>query len=204
MEILETHEKIHEAGHGHGHEHGHGGRPPNAKRIAILISLLAALLAIFEMGGKSAQNTSIIANIEAANLWSFFQAKTIRMTLVRTQAEAWAIAPPQSGAEQASLVENQIQKWQAAAARYDSEPETGEGRKELAQKAKAAEEKRDQALAAYHVFEYSAAALQLAIVLASAAIVTGAMALAWAATGLGLVGTLLGLLGWLAPTLLHL
>lgn len=202
MEILETHEKIHEAGH--GHEHGHGGRPPNAKRIAILISLLAALLAIFEMGGKSAQNTSIIANIEAANLWSFFQAKTIRMTLVRTQAEAWAIAPPQSGAEPAPLVENQIQKWQAAAARYDSEPETGEGRKELAQKAKAAEEKRDQALAAYHVFEYSAAALQLAIVLASAAIVTGTMALAWAATGLGLVGTLLGLLGWLAPTLLHL
>lgn len=202
MEILETHEKIHEAGH--GHEHGHGGRPPNAKRIAILISLLAALLAIFEMGGKSAQNTSIIANIEAANLWSFFQAKTIRMTLVRTQAEAWEIAPPQTGAEQIPLVENQIQKWQAAAARYDSEPETGEGRKELAQKAKAAEEKRDQALAAYHVFEFSAAALQLAIVLASAAIVTGAMALGWTSAGLGLIGTILGLMGWLAPTLLHL
>ncbi len=86
----------------------------------------------------------------------------------------------------------------------DHEPETGEGRKELAQKAKAAEEKRDQALAAYHVFEFSAAALQLAIVLASAAIVTGAMALGWTSAGLGLIGTILGLMGWLAPTLLHL
>ena len=39
MEILETHEKIHEAGHGHGQQHGHGGLPPNAKRFTILISL---------------------------------------------------------------------------------------------------------------------------------------------------------------------
>ncbi len=70
MEILEHHEKIHEAGHGH---HAAQGAFKSTKRIAILISLLAALLAIAEMGGKSAQNASVIANIEASNLWASFR-----------------------------------------------------------------------------------------------------------------------------------
>lgn len=201
MEILETHEKIHEAGHGHHAEHGPSKR---TKHIAILISLLAALLAIAEMGGKSAQNTSVIANIEASNLWNFFQAKSIRMTIVRTQAEALALDAPQVAPELAQAIEKQVQKWRATADRYDSEPETGEGRKELSLKAKAAEDKRDRALAAYHLFEYGSAAFQLAIVLASASVVTGVMALAWLGGGLGLVGVAFSALAWFAPTLLHL
>lgn len=201
MEILETHEKIHEAGHGHHAEHGPSKR---TKHIAILISLLAALLAIAEMGGKSAQNTSVIANIEASNLWNFFQAKSIRMTIVRTQAEALALDAPQAVPELAQAIEQQVQKWRATADRYDSEPETGEGRKELAVKAKAAEDKRDRALAAYHLFEYGSAAFQLAIVLASASVVTGVMALAWLGGGLGLIGAAFSGLAWFAPTLLHL
>lgn len=202
MEILETHEKIHEAGHGHHAEHG--GSNASTKRIAVLISLLAALLAITETAGKSAQNTSVIANIEAANLWSFFQAKSIRMTLMQVQADGLALTPFPPGSEQAQSVDKQLQKWKATAARYDSEPETGEGRKELSQKAKVAEQRRDKALAAYHMFEYGAAALQLAIVLSSASVVTGAMLLAWMSGGLGLIGAGFGLLGWFGPTLVHL
>ena len=202
MEILEAHENIHKAGHGHHPEHG--GATGSTKHIAVLISLLAALLAITDTAGKSAQNTSVIANIEAANLWSFFQAKSIRMTVLQTQIDALALDPLPAGSEQAQAAEKQIQQWKAAVARYDSEPQTGEGRKELSQRAKTAEKKRDQALAAYHLFEYGAAALQLAIVLASAAVVTAAMVLAWIAGGLGLVGAGFGFLGWFAPTLLHL
>lgn len=201
MEILETHEKIHEAGHGHHTEHGPS---KSTKHIAILISLLAALLAIAEMGGKSAQNTSVIANIEASNLWNFFQAKSIRMTIMRTQAEALALDTSQGNPEPALAIEKQVQKWRATADRYDSEPETGEGRKELSVKAKAAEDRRDRALAAYHLFEYGSAAFQLAIVLASASVVTGVMALAWLGGGLGIVGTAFSGLAWFAPTLLHL
>ncbi|WP_295387569.1 DUF4337 domain-containing protein [uncultured Thiodictyon sp.] len=204
MEILEAHEKIHEAGHGHGHHAEHGVPSANTKHIAVLISLLAALLAITDTAGKSAQNTSVTANIEAANLWSFFQAKSIRMTVMQVQADALMLNPPAAGSEQAQAVEKQIQRWKATAARYDSEPETGEGRKELSQKAKAAEQRRDKSLAAYHLFEYGAAALQLAIVLSSAAVVTGAMLLAWLSGGLGLIGAGFGLLGWFGPTLLHL
>jgi uncharacterized protein DUF4337 len=192
LEAHETHERIEEAGHGH-----HG-----TKRIAILITALAALLAIAEMAGKSAQNAYTASNIEASNLWAFFQAKTIRATTLRTAAELLAASQGQP-AERGQAAEKQIAQWRAAAERYDSEPATQEGRKELSARAKAAEAKRDHMLSTYHMFEYSSAAFQLAIVLASAAVVTGAIALAFLAGGLGLVGVGLGLLGWLAPTLIH-
>jgi hypothetical protein len=193
MEAHETHEKIHET-------HHHGGGSSSSKRIAVLISVLAMLLAIVEMGGKSAQNTAVTANIEAANLWAFFQAKTIRMTTMRTAAEGLEVAvqPPSEAATK------RIADWRAAAARYDSEPETGEGRKELAARAKEAEHRRDHYQAAYHQFEYGAAALQIAIVLASASVVAGAPVLAVVAIGLGAVGVFFGGVGWFAPELLHL
>ena len=80
------------AGHGHGGDHG----GPENKRIALLISVLALVLAFSETLGKSAQTTAIDKNIEASNMWSFFQAKTIRMTVLRTAAEAAEIAAARS------------------------------------------------------------------------------------------------------------
>ena len=69
---------------GHGHtEHGEGKN----KKIALLISVLALLLAFCATLAKSAQTSAISYNIEASNMWAFFQAKTIRMTAVRTAAE---------------------------------------------------------------------------------------------------------------------
>src|SRR5215211_2822882 len=69
--------------HGHGHIEAEG----NNKRIALLISVLALFLALVETMAKGAQTNALSYNIEAANLWSFFQAKTIRQTVVRTAGE---------------------------------------------------------------------------------------------------------------------
>jgi hypothetical protein len=57
------------------------------KKIALLIAVIALCLALSETLGKGAQTESISANVEAANLWAFFQAKSIRMTTVTTAAE---------------------------------------------------------------------------------------------------------------------
>jgi len=200
MEAHETHEQIHEAAHhGHHEEHAHHGvKSSRNRRIAVLISLLAAMLAIVEAGGKSAQNASLSANIRANDLWAFYQAKTIRLTTLKTSADLLELTVPGEAAAK------KVAEWRANAQRYDSDPEGGDGRKELMAKAKVAEADRDHSLAAYHQFEYGAAALQIAIVLSSAAVVTGALALAYFAGGLGLVGIAFGLLGWLAPGLLHL
>lgn len=191
------------AGHGHGSDHGHA--TPENKRIALLIALLALVLAFSETLGKASQTTALDANIEASNLWSFFQAKTIRMTTVRSFAEAAEIEarylPP---GEPKTALEKQVETWKKAAARYDSEPETQEGRKELSARAKAAGEIRDRALAAYHQYELASAAVQIAIVLASAAIITSIGALVWLAMGLGVVGIGFAVIGFFFPTAIHL
>ena len=181
---------------------GHGGHiDPANKGVALFIAILALVLAFSETLGKASQTTALVQHIEASNLWSFFQAKTIRQTAIRTAAEEMEA---QHGAKAPEAVKKQIEAWKKTAERYQSEPETNEGRKELAERAKAAEEKRDRALAAYHQYELASAAVQIAIVLASASIITGAMALAWIGVGLGAVGVVFCLIGLFAPTAVHL
>jgi hypothetical protein len=183
-------------------EHGSHIDPSN-KRIALLVAVLAAFLAICEMGGKSAQTEVLTQHVEAANLWTFFQAKTVRQTVLRTAAEALG-AEYKAPADIPPSVAKLIDKWQATAQRYETEPQTGEGRSELMARAKMHEQQRERARAAYHLFEYGSAAFQLAIVLAGAAALTNVMALALVSGGLGILGTLLTALGFCGPTLLHL
>src|SRR5712691_12536209 len=77
--------------HGHGGGHDKPAAEKNNKKIALLISVIALFLAFSETLGKSAQTAAISDNVEASNLWAFFQAKTIRMTSVRTAAEVLTI-----------------------------------------------------------------------------------------------------------------
>jgi hypothetical protein len=170
------------------------------KRIALLIAVLALFLAFSETLGKSAQTDGIGYNVEASNLWAFFQAKTIRRTLVQAAAEEMKVSVDATAdpALKAAMAK-QIDDWQKAAARYRSEPETKEGSVELADRAKQAEQKRDTSLARYHHYEFASAAFQIGIVLASATIITGMVALSWIAIGTGVVGLGFMALGLLAP-----
>jgi membrane-bound lytic murein transglycosylase B len=177
---------------------GHGHIDPSNRKIALLIAVLALVLAFSETLGKAAQTAALSFNIEASNLWAFFQAKTIRQTVLRTAAEQTSVGGTTEDAKK------QVESWRKTAQRYQSEPETGEGRDELMARAKEAEKKRDRAMAAYHQYELASAAVQIAIVLASAAIVTGAMALAWIGAGLGIVGMVFCVIGFFAPTAVHL
>jgi hypothetical protein len=199
MEELEIKEKIEEL------EKDREGSQSTKLRIGLLIAALAALLALLEAGGKSAQTEAINANLQASDLWAFFQAKSARMTTIQTAAESAKLTLlGDLPAETKAAVQKQIDTWNATVARYDSEPQTGEGRKELTERAKEAEAERDRKLGAYHFFELGSAASQLAIVLASAAIITGLIFLVYLAGALGMVGVGLGLIAWLAPTTLHL
>ena len=64
--------------------------------------------------------------------------------------------------------------------------------------------KRDLAMASYHHYEVSSAAVQIAIVVASASIVAGVAALVWLASALGLVGVAFCVIGFWFPTAVHL
>jgi Domain of unknown function (DUF4337) len=174
------------------------------RNIALLIAVIALCLALSETLGKGAQTESIAKNVEASNLWAFFQAKTIRRTVVQTAAEQAKLGPSAPDDTTKAALQKQIDDWQKSAARYRSEPETGEGTEQLSERAKQAEEERDLATAKYHHFELASAAFQIAIVLASATIITGMIALAWVSGLLTLAGIGFTALGMLAPHLLNL
>jgi Domain of unknown function (DUF4337) len=181
---------------------GHAGHiDPANKNVALLIAVLALVLAFSETLGKAAQTNALANHIEASNLWSFFQAKTIRQTTIRTAAQEMEA---QFGNRAPEAVTKQVEVWKKTVERYESEPETGEGRKELMAKAKEREAKRDRATAAYHHYEIASAAVQIAIVLASAQIITGVVALLWIAYGLGAIGILFSLIGLFWPTAVHI
>jgi hypothetical protein len=184
---------------------GHGHIDPANKKIALLIAVLALVLAISETLGKAAQTSALSLNIEASNMWAFFQAKAIRGTSLRAVAEEMEVAMEHpANKDQRAVMEKRIADWKKTIARYDSEPDTGEGRKELAARAKDAETKRDRAMAAYHQFELGSGAVQIAIVLASASVITAAAWLTWIAVGLGMVGIVFSAIGIFAPQAIHL
>lgn len=174
---------------------------PANRTVALTIAVLALVLAFAETLGKAAQTSALTHHIEASNLWSFFQAKSIRQTTIRTAAEEMEAGYGQKAPE---AVKRQIESWKKTAERYQSEPDTNEGRKELMARAKQSEAKRDRAMSAYHQYEIASAAVQIAIVLASAEIITGVAALLWLAYGLGAVGIVFSLIGFFWPTAVHL
>jgi Domain of unknown function (DUF4337) len=175
------------------------------KRIALLIAIMALFLALSETLGKSAQTEALNRNIEASNLWAFFQAKTIRMTAVRTAAESLQTQlEKETDPTFKAAADKRVDFWQKTAQRYDDEPATKEGRKQLVARAQEAEKQRDLAFARYHHFEVASAGFQIGIVLASATIITGMILLSWAAMALGVIGLGFTAIGLFAPHAVHL
>jgi hypothetical protein len=221
------HEVEHKMEHDkHGHD-GHGGGDAEAekdrnKKVALLISVIALFLAFSETLGKSAQTNALGLNVEASNLWAFYQAKTIRQTVSQSATEVMRIELLKIDGEAAlpatkTAITKRLDDLDKVIARYNSEPMQrpvrkeininppyGEGRRELMALAMAAEKKRDTALERYHHYEVASAAFQIGIVLASATVITGMVILSYLAAGLGLVGLAFMGIGSFAPSLVHL
>ncbi len=183
--------------------HGHVGHTED-KRVALLIAVLALCLALVETGAKSAQTASISRNVETTDAWAFYQARTIRQTTVRTAAEQAELVKGTLDPAGRAAVEAQQKAWRDTANRWDDDPKGGDGRKQLAEKARQIEQASELAMAKYHMYEYGAALLQVAIVVTSAAIITGVSLLIGGGMLLGLGGIALGALGLFAPHFLHL
>jgi PHD/YefM family antitoxin component YafN of YafNO toxin-antitoxin module len=181
----------------------HGVTDGNNKYVALLIAVLALFLAFSEMLGKNAEKASMQANIEANNLWAFFQAKTIRRSLAQNLVE-FAEMDTVGVTDEArkAAVTKQVATWRALAARLESEPDTNEGRRELMRRAQDAEKKRDRENQKNEGFEVASAILQVSIVVASAMIITGVALLGYLAGGLGILALGIMSLAQFAPHLL--
>lgn len=171
--------------------HKHNNRD---KLIGVYIGILAVVLAICSMGGNNASGDATHRNIEAANTWSFFQAKNLRRHTVRLQIDDLELrlaTEPALSEEAKQKITAKIADYKATEKRLTSEPDKKEGLDELFVKGKEMEAQRDLALKRGPYFDYGGALLQIAIVLASVAIISGGNFL--------LIGSLLvGALGALA------
>jgi hypothetical protein len=180
MEAHETSELI---------EHQGGDKSKN--RTALTISIFAMVLAMASLGGSNAMKEATHENILAANTYSFYQAKAIRQTSLKIAATDLeiqllsAVAMPTSTKE---VIQKKIDEYKKTSDRYESEPETKEGKKELLVRAKEHEKNRDHAMRQDPWFDYAEGMLQIAIVLLSVSILGSIPTLY-------LVGTLLGVLG---------
>jgi hypothetical protein len=170
------------------------------QRAAIGIAFLAMLLAITSLGGSNAGKEATNNNIYASNFYAFFQAKNIRQTEISLAADAFELAfLKEAGLDDQAkaAIKAKAEAYRKTAARYESEPETGEGKKELIARAKEFEQKRDHALRQDPYFDYAEALLQIAIVLISVSIVATLPWLAFMGGLVGLVATVLMVNGYL-------
>jgi hypothetical protein len=169
-------------------------------RAAVVIAFFAMCLAITGLGGSNAAKEAFNHNILASNFFSFFQAKNIRQTSYQLAADELELSMqgnPGLSAAARKVIEAKIDSYRKTVERYESEPDTREGKKELLQRARGHEQLRDRALKQDPYFDYAEALLQIAIVLISVAIVASLPWLAYFGGALGFVGLLLSINGFL-------
>jgi hypothetical protein len=155
-----------------------------------LITVLAALLAI-NTYISSGNSSKVLSNtISANNTWAFYQAKSVKQTLAEMARDD---AVERKQVEKADKLTVKID-------RYESEPTTGEGKKELMAKARALEAERDEIRKSGPWLTFAGSAFQIAIVLLTASILAVSMSLYFASIGVGFFAALLmsqGLWLWL-------
>jgi hypothetical protein len=165
------------------HEAGHGGGSDKLPRnVAILVSTIAACLALAEMGEKAAQNSYLTHHITLSDTWAFYQAKNIRATTYAASADMIESLPVID-----AEARKRVDRLRAEAARMRDDPKTNEGTKQLMETAKHQQEERDHAFHRFHQFEFATGALQISIVLASVSLVTKIKPLTYAAAIIGLL-----------------
>jgi hypothetical protein len=200
VEAHEIAEHIHEHAGAHEHAHAAPTRDWFRRTTGIYVGVVAMLLAIASLGGAEATKEMLNSNIHTSDTYAFYQSKYIRQVQLQTSAEQLELLGATSQTlppEQRAKLEQLSKRWRDTAARYESEPATGEGKKELMAKAKQWEHKRDHAAAQLPNFEYAEALYQIAIVLGSVAIVAASPWLLGFSGLLAVGGLLLTLNGYL-------
>jgi uncharacterized membrane protein YkgB len=169
------------------------------QRAAMTIAIFAMVLAICGLGGSNAGKEAINNNVLASNFWNFFQAKNMRQTAYMLAADelefGWINEPAIPDTVKQSM-RTRLDQYKRTIARYETEPDTREGKKELIERAREHEKLRDHALKQDPYFDYAEALLQIAIVLISVAIIANLAWLAWFGGAIGIVGIVLTINGF--------
>ena len=165
-----------------------------SRRIALVTAVYAVVLAVASLGGNNAMKEMLLAQQEASNQWSYYQAKVIREHLNRGNKLVLELQL----AEPSGLKGPERDKVEALARKFaDEEKRMNADKKEIEPKAKAAEAARDLYQAKDPYFDYAEVLLQIAIVCSSVSILAGSRPMFWFSSLLAVFGTLCAVNGFL-------
>jgi len=146
-----------------------------------VITVIAALLAVNTYVANGLSSSVLTNTIKANDTWNFYQAKSIKQTIAENARDN----------AEASKDAKKVAALTAKIERYESDPKSGEGKKELMAKARGLEAARDEAKKHSPWLTFAGSALQLSIVLLSAAILAVSMPMFWSSLAVGGLGALL-------------
>jgi len=150
-------------------------------RAGWVITVIAALLAVNTYIANGLSSEVLTNTIKANDTWNFYQSKSIKQTIAENvRDDALARRDTKKAAELTAKID-----------RYESDPVTGEGKRELMARAKSLESSRDEAKKHSPWLAFAGSALQLSIVLLSASILAVSMGMFYASIGVGVIGTVL-------------
>ena len=147
-------------------------------RAGLILNIFAALLA-FNTYISGHLNSTITNNtIQANDIWVFYQGKSSKQTAYELARDATRDPVLK-------------QRYTQEIARYESDPATGEGKRELYARAKRLESERDHAQLQTPWISYAGTAFQLSIVILSTSILSASFLLFYTSFGVAGVGILL-------------
>jgi len=158
-------------------------------KAGMVINVFALLLAVNVWYGGKLSSTVMNNTIKASDVYNFYQAKSLKQSLAEQN-----LYEAQKNGDKA-----RAEEMKAKIEKYESDPKSGEGKKELLAKATKLEAERDDAKLRSPWIGYASTAYQMAIVILSASILAVSMMLFWssfAVAGLGLILSLNGLFLW--------
>ena len=156
------------------------------RRAAVVVSVMAALLAIASLAGSRASTEAILAQAKATDTYNEYQANSLKRHVNLDDASQLRILATGTSSE-AAANQQAASLEQAVADKYQPAQD------ELLPVAQDLEHDRDIAESRHRGFQTAEAAFQLGIVLASISIVARARWLLLVGGGLGVLGLVLGL-----------
>lgn len=170
------------------------------RKCSIIISLIASMLLVNNLGSQNAAGAASFQNAAAINTYAFYQAKNIRQNDLNLAAQTLdgiaSTALPLANESAKQQLRQQAEEMRAKAISYDSEPSSGEGKKELFAKAKVSEKIRDEAMEKGPYFDFAGLLLQLSIILISVVLITERRTLYLSGVSAAVLGTFLSLDGF--------
>jgi Domain of unknown function (DUF4337) len=151
-------------------------------KAALIISIFAAIYSFDAFIGNTLNSRILNETIHLNDTYSFYQAKSIKQSLYQMAADdvEMVLEDKTINVTAREQLNQRLAKYNAAIARYESDPASGEGKRELLASAKKIEADRDRAKKQAPWIGIAGSVMQISIVLLTASILSTGMLMFWA------------------------